>query len=103
MAPVSPSSMLASSVRSARLPIRRALCDGADLRADAPHLADLLRLGTGLSDGARQPGQGSNGFRRGAIDATGRGEERIRERNFVRLHELDRGSAIAARHFQSEG
>lgn len=79
------------------------LCNSANLRADAPYRSPLILVSPGLRNGHSQFRERADGFRRRSVNAVSGRETWVSGDGAVDLHEPDRGSAIAARHFQSEG
>lgn len=82
--------------------ICRTLRNGANLRADAPYRRQFIWVSSGLRNGHSQFCERADGFCCRPVNAVGGRETRVID-GAVDLHKPDRGSAIAARHFQSEG
>lgn len=78
------------------------LGNSAYLRADAPYRRQLILVRSGMRKDHRQFRERAHGFRCRPVNAVG-GRETWVIGEAVDFHKTDRGSAIAARHFQSEG
>lgn len=80
------------------------LRNSANLRADAPYRRQFIWVSSSLRNGHSQFCERADSFRCRPVNAVGGRETRVRVIDgAVDLHKPDRGSAIAARHFQSEG